>query len=236
MKLASPIPVPLTLDDLLDASPWYPQLPTEVRERVRGEVREQAVAAGALLSRQGERPLHWYGVLEGLLKWSSLSADGRSVTFGGLSPGSWFGEATLLRGERRGNDVVALRPSRVALLPLDTFDWLCHSQLSFNHFLLHQLSERLHWFMGNYLAHRVLDADAQVARALAGLFHPWLHPGGERHLQISQEELAQLAGISRQRCNAALQRLKQAQLLRLEYGGLTILDLEGLRQRTALAA
>ena len=60
-------------------------------------------------------PVHWYGAIEGLLKWTVPSGDGRSVTLGGLSAGSWFGEGTLLRGTPRTADVIALRPSRVAV-------------------------------------------------------------------------------------------------------------------------
>jgi CRP-like cAMP-binding protein len=130
----------------------------------------------------------------------------------------------------RSADIIALRASRVAVLPLDTFEWLHRTQMSFNHFLLNQINERLHWFMGNYAAHRLLDADSQVARALAGLFHPWLYPGSDAHLQTSQEEIANLSGLSRQRCNAALNRLREAGLLRIEYGGITVIDLEGLRR------
>jgi CRP-like cAMP-binding protein len=88
----------------------------------------------------------------------------------------------------------------------------------------------MHWFLGSYAAHRMLDADGQVMRALAGLFHPWLHPSGERYLQVSQEEIAHLSGVSRPRCNQALKRLSQAGLVRIEYGGLLIVDLEGLRR------
>lgn len=55
--------------------------------------------------------------MEGPLKWCSTSADGRAVTFGGLSAGSWFGEGTLLRGGPRKADIVALRHSRIAALP-----------------------------------------------------------------------------------------------------------------------
>jgi CRP-like cAMP-binding protein len=229
-KPSRPPAASLSVDQLLQRSVWFPALPREVQARVADEVREQAVAAGAALCRRGDTPLHWYGTLEGLLKWSIDSDDGRSVTFGGLSVGSWFGEGTLLRAMPRSADIVALRDSRVALLPLDTFEWLHQTQQSFDHFLLRQINERLHWFMGNYAAHRLLDADSQVARALAGLFHPWLHPDVDVHLQTSQEEIANLSGLSRQRCNAALNRLREAGLLRIEYGGITVIDLDGLRR------
>ena len=63
--------------------------------------------------------------------------------------------------------------------------------------------------------------------------------GSDAHLQTSQEEIANLSGLSRQRCNAALNRLREAGLLRIEYGGITVIDLEGLRrfveQRSELA-
>ncbi|MEJ8812196.1 Crp/Fnr family transcriptional regulator [Variovorax ureilyticus] len=225
-----PASLSLTIPRLLALSGWFPQLDGEVQARVLDEMREEPVAAGAALCRRGEVPLHWYGTLEGLLKWSVTSDDGRSVTFGGLTVGSWFGEGTLLRAVPRSADIIALRDSRVAVMPRDTFEWLHRTQMTFNHFLLAQINERLHWFMGNYAAHRLLDADSQVARALAGLFHPWLHPLGQKHLQTSQEEIAALSGLSRQRCNAALKRLRDAGLLRIEYGGITVIDVEGLRR------
>ena len=70
----------------------------------------------------------------------------------------------------------------------------------------------------------------RLARNLAAMFNPHLYPGIGPTLPISQEELAQLAGLSRQRANQALQRLEQAGLLRIEYGGITVTDLEGLRR------
>ena len=220
----------LTIPQLLQGSAWFPLLDVAAGERVLDEMREVEVPAGGSLCRRGDTPVHWYGTIDGLLKWCVTSPDGRSVTLGGLSNGSWFGEGTLLRGVPRTADIIALRPSRVALMPLETFQWLRATHRSFDDFLLRQINERMHWFLGNFAAHHLLDTDSQVARALAGLFHPWLHPGSEPHLQTSQEEIANLSGVSRQRCNAALNRLKEAGFLRIEYGGITVIDLEGLRR------
>ena len=75
----------LSIPGLLEVSGWFPELDADAQARVLDEMREQPVAAGAALCRRGETPLHWYGTLEGLLKWSITSDDGRSVTFGGLS-------------------------------------------------------------------------------------------------------------------------------------------------------
>jgi CRP/FNR family cyclic AMP-dependent transcriptional regulator len=226
-----PAPLRRSLDDLLAHSAWYPALPEATRAHVRERMREAEVPAGVALCRMGDAPLHWYGAIEGLLKWSVGSADGRSVTLGGLSVGSWFGEGTVLRGAARTADVIALRDSRVALMPAEVFDWLRSHEPGFADYLLRQINERMHWFLGNFAAHHLLDTDSNVARALVGLFHPWLHPGSDPRLQVTQEEIAHLSGVSRQRCNAALKRLAADGLVELEYGGITVVDLAGLRAR-----
>jgi CRP-like cAMP-binding protein len=222
-------PASLTLDELLGQSSWFTQLDEPARRQVRTDASERAVALGDTLGHHGERQLAWFGVLEGLIKWAITARDGRTVTLGGQSVGSWFGEGTLIRNATRQSDLVALRHSRVALIPSDTFDWLRHHRPAFNEFLLTQVNERLHWFMGNFAAHGLLDTDSQVARALVGMVHPLLNPRGERHLQLSQEELANLAAVSRQSCNSALMRFKDAGLVRSEYGAIVVVDLPGLQ-------
>ena len=220
----------IRVDELLSQSPWWAAIDEAAQQQLRSDIVERAIAAGASLGHHGETQHYWYGVLEGLLKWSINAADGRTVTLGGQSVGSWFGEGTLLRGQPRKADLVALRASRVAMMPFETFDWLRRTQPAFNEFLLQKLNERLHWFMGNFAAHRLLDADRLVARALLGLVHPLLNPRGERYLTISQEELANLATVSRQRCNESLVAMKRNRLLQLDYGAVMVLDLAVLQQ------
>lgn len=220
----------ISVDELLANSPWFGQIGVAAQRQLRTDVVERAIASGASLGHHGETQHFWYGVMEGLLKWSINAPDGRTVTLGGQSVGSWFGEGTLLRGQPRKADLVALRHSRVAMVPYETFDWLRRIEPAFNEFLLQQINERLHWFMGNFAAHRLLDTGRLVARALVGLVHPLLNPRGERYLMISQEELANLATVSRQRCNEALVAMKRDGLLQLDYGAVRILNLAALQE------
>jgi CRP/FNR family transcriptional regulator, cyclic AMP receptor protein len=220
----------LGIDELLDQSPWFTRLDAQERQLVLSSATERVVAMGQSLSHHGERQHAWFGVLEGLIKWSITAADGRSITLGGQSVGSWFGEGTLLRDAPRESDLVALRHSRVAQLPRDIFEALRRQNPGFNEYLLQQVNERLHWLMGNLVARVLMDTESQVVRALLSMVHPLLNPRGERHLQLSQEELANLAGVSRQSCNAALMRLKQASVVRIEYGAIVVLDLPALQR------
>jgi CRP-like cAMP-binding protein len=220
-----------TLDETLRASIWGRALSAEQLARVAGEIIERRFPAGSHVCRNGEAVLHWIGVIDGLVKLCNVSPEGKSATLAGVPAGGWFGEGSLLKSEPRRYDAVALRDSHIALMPRATFTRLLDSSIPFNRFLLEQLNERLGQFIAMLEYERLLDPDARVARCLAWLFNPILYPRIGQRVQVSQEEIGNLSGISRQRVNQALQTLEKDRLLRVEYGGLTILDLEGLRKR-----
>jgi CRP-like cAMP-binding protein len=122
-----------------------------------------------------------------------------------------------------------LRKSTVAGLPLAVFWRLLERSIPFNRFVMNQLNERLGQFIAAREIDRVNQPDARVARSLAALFHPVLYPGVGQLLRITQQELAYLVGLSRQRVNSALNALQAVGLIRVEYGGVRVLDLKGLR-------
>ena len=216
------------LEEMLALSPWTRELSEEHFGRVRAAIIVREFAAGSTVCRKGDPASAWVGVIDGLVKLHSLSPSGKSVTFAGIPAGGWFGEGSVLKGEPLKYDIVALRDSRIALMPEATFRWLLDTSIPFNHFLLKQLNERLGQFIGMVEHDRLLEPDARVARTLAALFNPHLYPVTEAHIQISQEELGYLAGASRQRVNRALQVLAGAGLIKVDYGLVTVLDLNGL--------
>jgi CRP/FNR family cyclic AMP-dependent transcriptional regulator len=218
-----------SLKDMLRQSIWAQSLTPEQLARVEAEMVERAAPAGSYVCRKGDPVEHWFGLVDGLLKMSSVSPEGKTVTFTGIRAGGWFGEGSLLKTEKRRYDVVALRDSRVALMPRATFSWLLDNSIGFNRFLLMQLNERLGLFISLVEYDRMLDTDARVARCLAALFNSYLNPGSSRQLQISQEEIGYLCSTSRQRANQALQVLEREKLLKVDYGSITILDLDRLR-------
>lgn len=218
------------LKEMIAASVWGQGLTAEQKRRVEMETIERKVAKGALVSHKGEPVEHWIGVVDGLVKITGVSQSGKETAFTGITSFGWFGEGTLLKNERRRYDVVALRDSQIAYMPRSTFMWLLDSSIEFNRFLLTQLNERLGQFIALVEYDRLLGPDARVARCLASLFNPTLYPGTGSMLAISQEEIGLLAGLSRQRVNHALQLLEQSGLLRIEYGGIIVLDLDGLKR------
>ena len=218
-----------SLEELLDASLWTRDLGPETRAWISGELIERRVPAGGYVCRKGEPVEYWIGVIDGLLKLSNVAPSGKTATLTGVPALGWFGEGSLLKDEPRRYDAVALRESRVALMPRAAFHRLLDTSIPFNRFMLTQLNERLGLFISMLEHERLLETDARVARCLASLFNPILYPGGGQRIAISQEEIGFLSGVSRQRVNQALQVLEKEGLVAVEYGGLTILDLEGLR-------
>lgn len=216
-------------DSLRVHARWMDVLTPEQVRRVESDIATQQLASGGSVVRKGEEVEHWIGVLGGLVKLSSTGADGRTMTFTGVPPGGWFGEGSLLKHETRKYDGVALSACTIARLPRTTFEWLLDSSIPFNRYLLVQLNERLAQFIGMVEYERLLDPDARMARTIADLFNPTLYPGNGPRLAISQAELALLVGVSRQRANQSLGTLEQAGLLRVEYGGITVMDPAGLR-------
>ena len=218
-----------TLADLLRASVWTRSLGPSELERVKQETLVRELPVGVPACRKGEPVEHWIGVIDGLVKMTSVSPEGKTTTFTGVTSGGWFGEGSLLRDKHRKYDVVTLRASLVAYMPRSTFEWLLDSNIGFNRFLLMQLNERLAQFIAMVEHERLLETDARVARSLASLYNPLLYPDQATDVQLSQEELGYLSNVSRQRVNQALQRLAEAGLVKVDYGRIHILDLDGLR-------
>jgi len=219
--------------DELEGIPWLAVLQPDERARAVADLKVVEVAPGELLCRVGRPATYWFGVVDGLLKMSNDSAIGMPITFTGVPPGGWFGEGTVLKRESYRYNIQALRTSLVAGIGVEMFHWLVDRSIGFNRFVMNQLNERLGQFIGAREIDRLSDPDARVARSLAALFHPVLYPGVGEVLRITQQELGYLVALSRQRVNEALQALQQAGLIRIEYGGVRVLDLEGLRRRLA---
>ena len=211
--------------------PWLTSLEPDARAVAESELRVTEVQPGDLVCRVGRPVTYWFGVVQGLFKMSSDTPDGRSMTFTGLPPGGWFGEGTVLKREDYRYNIQALRAGLIAGLPVDTFFTLLDHSLGFNRFIMNQLNERLGQFIAAREIDRMTQPELRVARNLAALFNTALFPGVGEVLRITQQELAYLAGLSRQRVNRALSVLEQQGLIRIEYGGLRVLDLEGLRTR-----
>ena len=219
---------PPRADELADI-PWLRVLQPDERDYVLPRLQVTEADVGEYVCRIGRPVTYWLGLVEGLLKMSTEDSEGRTMTYAGLPRTGWFGEGTVLKREVYRYDIQALRKSTVAGIPVDTFHWLLDHSLGFNRFVMHHLNERLAQFIAAREIDRLTRPEERVARTLAALFNPVLYPGVSDVLRITQQELAYLVGLSRQRVNEALAALQQQGDIRIEYGGLRVLNLPALR-------
>jgi CRP/FNR family transcriptional regulator, cyclic AMP receptor protein len=217
-----------TLNEMLRSSRWAGSLTNEELDRACRETYERCVRAGDVFVRAGTVADFWVGVIEGMAKMSVSLPNGRESTFTAVSAGGWFGEGTLMKSECWRYDAIAVRDSRLACMPRATFQRLLNTSLRFSHSVMTLMNARLSQFIGLAVFDRLLSADTRVARCLASLFNSDLYPSASSFVKLSQDEIGLLSAVSRQRTNRALHALQDAGLLRVEFGGVTVLDVPGL--------
>jgi CRP/FNR family cyclic AMP-dependent transcriptional regulator len=203
----------------LRQQPWFGNLPAPAQERIAAGVLVRSGAKGDTLLRAGEPVEGWYAVLSGLVKLQSQSVQGRLSVFLGVPGGEWFGEGSAMKTEPRRYDVIALRDSELLCLPRAEFDSLRAISLLFNQALVAQMNRRLGQAMAMIEAGRIHSPEQRVALYLSRLF--W---HGLRKVNLSQEELGNLVGLSRQTVNRVLKSLEQRGLVSLAHGRVGILD------------
>lgn len=207
---------------------WSIELTEPEFERARRGTIERAFRQGSYICHRGDRLDTWIGVVGGLLKLGTISETGKDVTLAGLRAGGWFGEGSVLKDEPRQYDLAVLRDTRLAMMNRATFLWLFENSVGFNRFLVRQFNERLGQFIALVEYDRTLNATARLARSIAWLFNPVLYPQGDNYLEISQEEIGLVSGISRPAANEALKALEARGLIKLERMGIVVRDLPGL--------
>jgi CRP/FNR family cyclic AMP-dependent transcriptional regulator len=215
-------------NELARAAVWSRELSDDEIERASRGLSERQFAKGSYVCHRGDKLDYWTGVVTGLVKISAISRSGKAMTFAGAGAGGWFGEGSVLKDEPRKYDLVALRDTRLAMMQRSTFMWLYENSTAFNRFLVRQLNERMGQFIATIEYDRILDPKARVARNLSWFFNPVLYPDTGSEIEISQEELGLLAGVSRQVANRSLQELEEEGVLRADHGRITVIDLEAL--------
>lgn len=215
-------------EDFVRIATWARELGADEIDRARRGVVIRQFSKGNYICHRGDKFDYWTGVVEGLVKISAIAPSGKAMTFAGAGAGGWFGEGSVLKDEPRKYDLVALRDTRLALMHRSTFMWLYENSAGFTRFLVRQLNERMGQFIATIEYDRILSPKARVARNLSWFFNPVLYPGIGSSVEISQEELGLLAGVSRPVANQSLQALEKEGLLRVEHGRIIVVDVTAL--------
>jgi CRP-like cAMP-binding protein len=217
--------------DILASAPFAARLSQEDLARVARDLVVREYQSGAWICRKGAIAENWMGVLRGAVKIQVVSSEGRGTTLATFTKDCWFGEGTLLKSERWPFDAVALSDAAIALVGLATFNWLLDNSFPFNRFIINQLNARLGQFISRCEHARLHQTDQHVAHCIAELLDPRLYPLPQKpFVRMSQEELGNLAGVSRAKVNKVLHALSRSGIVHISYGCIVLVDPEGLRR------
>lgn len=222
------------MNDVLSGLPLFAALDDDAGEALRGAMKHENFARGDVVFDEGDPGDKLYAVVEGKIKLARTAPDGRENLQAVLGPGEMFGELSLFDPKPRTAGAVAVTDSVLASLAHDALRPWITGRPDVAVQLLQALAQRLRR-TNDVLADLVFsDVPSRVAKALLGLAERFGQPIPEGlHVahDLTQEELAQLVGASRETVNKALADFSSRGWIRIESRAVVIKDMEGLTRR-----
>ncbi|MGH3371373.1 MAG: Crp/Fnr family transcriptional regulator [Nocardioidaceae bacterium] len=220
--------------NVLRQAPLFSELDDEAAGALSAAMSETKLRRGQVLFHEGDSGDRLFIVVEGKVKLGRTSADGRENLIAVLGPGQMFGELSLFDPGPRSATVTAVTDTNfLSLSHEDLLRWL-DGRPAVARGLLTQLAGRLRK-ANDVVADLVFsDVPGRVAKALLDLadrFGRSADDGIHVHHDLTQEELAQLVGASRETVNKALADFASRGWLRLEPRSVVIMDIERLSRR-----
>jgi len=222
------------VESVLASVPLFAALDVESAAMLERLMTTRSVARGHVVFREGDPGDRLFVVMDGKVKISRSAADGRENLLAVLGGGEMFGELSLFDPGPRTASVSAITDSTLASLDHDDLRPLLSERPGVAVELLQALAQRLRR-TNEAMADLVFtDVPGRVAKALLDLSEKFGMPEQDgirvRH-DLTQEELAQLVGASRETVNKALSEFAHRGWLRIEGRSVLLLDSERLTRR-----
>ena len=219
---------------VLRRAPLFEGLDEESARALRRQMTEVKLSRGEHLFLEGDQGDRLYVVLDGKIKLTRAATDGRESLWSVLGPGEMFGELSLFDPRPRTSTASAVTDATVAALGDEALrPWLMDRPDVSMH-MLRALARRLRR-ANDVTADLVFtDVPGRVAKNLLDLadrFGERDNAGLHVHHDLTQEELAQLVGASRETVNKALADFAARGWLQISARSVLILDTERLRKR-----
>jgi len=222
----------LTIEEreAINSGRWFSSLSPSLRHDILRCAFVKRHKDGDLISARGDPPDHWIACAKGAVRVSSTAVSGKQVTLTYVEPGIWFGDVAMFDGDRRTHDAYAHGDTTVLCVARADFQKILATHVELYEALMRLQARRIRTLFGLVEDLNTLPLRARLAKQLIHLVRsygvPNLEDGSQTRigLQLAQEELAQLLGASRQRVNQELKTMEREGTIRIEPGGLVVLD------------
>jgi CRP/FNR family transcriptional regulator, cyclic AMP receptor protein len=219
--------VPSSKLTVLRRHPIFCDLDSKAFEQLCRYAKHATLKRGATIYSKGDPGNSLYVVISGTAKMSISSPDGRSAILNLIGPGEIFGEIALLDGRERTADATANTNCEVFMIDRRDFLPFVRSQPALAMKLIELLCERLRWTSDQVEEVILQDLPGRLASALIRLTGRH-KTGGERTIAVTQQEISEMVGMTRESINKQLRSWAARNWVRLEHGAIVVLDPEAL--------
>lgn len=195
---------------------------------------ERSYKRGQIIFAQGDQAGGLYVLTQGLLKVMLLASSGDEMLLRTLSPPATFGELALVDGGPRSASVEAIEPSRVLMISRPLWDDLVAQKSEIKDGLIRSLASGFRLITDQASDFVFLDLAGRVAKLLIREYEA----GGDTMLDLylSQSDIAQMVGASRQSVNQILGHLVNRGYVEMQGRTIVIKDVAALRRRAGLGS
>lgn len=223
----------ITPINVLKRIPFFSSLSDNDHQDLANLLRRKSIEKGETLFRQGDEGTAMYIILHGRIK-ISVSRRTDKVTLAILGQGEFLGEMSLLDGLPRSADATAVEDSHLYALNRDDFLSFITSNGDAVRAILFSLSTRLRRTDKLLAEMCFLNLSARLVSKLVEMAESQTADqkgGSECALKISQQELGDILGVSRESINKELKILRDKGLVSTSRGSIYIKNLEALKKR-----
>jgi len=214
---------PLDKLTLLRNHVLFRDLPPPIIERIGSYMKIRKIPRGTTLFTKGDPGTGLIGVLQGSVKISVASADGRDIVLNIIHEGEIFGEIALLDGHPRTADATAMTDCELMVIERRDFIQFLRSQPDMTLKFIEILCARLRRTSEQVQDLTFLNLPTRLAKALLQLTSQAEGPAPLRKVTITQRELSQIIGRSRESTNKQLRAWVKRGWIALDRGGVTVL-------------
>jgi CRP/FNR family cyclic AMP-dependent transcriptional regulator len=221
-------------DDVLRETPLFESLSEEDAGALRAGVIDVRLDRGERLFSEGNAGDKLYIILTGKIKLTKAAPDGRENLLSVHGPGEMFGELSLFDPIPRTSSATAVTDARLAGLAHDALRTWLSSRPEVAMHMLQALAQRLRRINDVKADLVFTDVPGRVAKALLDLAERFGVPtpeGIQVNHDLTQEELAQLVGASRETVNKALADFTARGWIQLAAKSVLVTDADRLRKR-----
>jgi len=211
----------------------FGQLSPAATEHLGSYMNRQSFPRGSVIFANGDPGTGLMGVLAGAVKISVASADGRDIVLSIMQAGDIFGEIALLDGHPRTADATAMTDCELMVIERRDFIPFLRSQPDLAIQIIEMLCSRLRRTTEQVQDVTFLNLPSRLAKALLRLTADAAKPGLGPKVAITQREISQIVGKSRESTNKQLRSWAKNGLIRLERGAVMVLHRDKLAEIVA---